>query len=57
MTPTTEHDDSKAVFIILGTGNQRARDILGEPSYASDVYYQDSAVKQLVQNGYIEGYA
>ena len=46
----TIHD---AVFVIPGTGNQGALDVLGESSEYSDVYYHDEIAIHLVNEGYI----
>ena len=42
-----------AVLVIPGSGNQGARDVLGEPSHVSSYYYQEEIARHLVMEGYI----
>ena len=50
-------DDNKkihnAIFVIPGSGNQGARDVLGEPSPFSEHYYHDNIGQHLVKEGYV----
>ena len=44
---------SKAIFVIPGSGNQGARDVLGESTPLEQYYYQSEIAKRLVLEGYV----
>ncbi len=50
--PPTIAKKAGAVLVIPGSGNQGARDVLGEPSPISPYYYQGEIAKRLVIEGY-----
>jgi dienelactone hydrolase len=51
LLPSSNRDIYDAVFILPGTGNQGARDILGIPSEYSKRYYHDEIGKRIVEEG------
>ena len=66
LTPSITSDQQSArgaVLVIPGSGNQGARDVLGEPSHLSSYYYQEEIARHLVMEGYtvytieLHGYA
>ena len=55
LTPSITSDQQSArgaVLVIPGSGNQGARDVLGEPSSVSLYYYQGEIARRLVMEGY-----
>ena len=53
MIPNDNNKIHNAIFVIPGSGNQGARDVLGEPSPISEYYYHDNIGQHLVKEGYV----
>ena len=51
-THSTTAKKAGTILVIPGTGNQGARDVMGEPSSISPYYYQGEIAKRLVIEGY-----